>query len=97
MSRSWHWRNTWRPARFFFLDAKAGVVLLLALLHIRPWTIALAAGIVSLFWWPERKGLGFPEALKAARAWLAGRDRPPVKRVKLRRRVDYEHEGWAGR
>ena len=85
-----NWRDTFKPARFIVLDAKVGVAILVSLLHIRPWTIALALGVTGLFWWLERKGLSFDAALRGARAFLAGKDRPPVKRARLRRRIDHD-------
>jgi len=84
-----HWRNTYRPARFFFLDVRAGVVILLSLIHIRFWTIGLDLVVVALAWWVERIGLGFMGAVRAAREWLAGRIRPALPAHKVRRKVDY--------
>jgi hypothetical protein len=33
-----HWRDTYRPAQFFFMDARAGIPTLAMLLHVRYWT-----------------------------------------------------------
>lgn len=90
-----HWRNTYRPARFFFLDVRAGVVILLSLIHIRFWTIGLDLIVVVLAWWVERIGLGFMGALRAAREWMAGRVRPALASHKVRGKVDFSHRQMA--
>lgn len=84
-----HWRNTWKPARFFMMDARAGIPLLGASLYIRTWTLLLAAGIVFGFWWMERQGMTFPSAVRAIRCKLTGKLRPAKRRKKIRHPVDY--------
>jgi len=84
-----HWRNTYKPARFFFLDVRVGVVILASLIHIRFWTIALDVVVIFLGWWIERIGLGFMGALRAAREWVAGPIRPALPMNKVRRKVDF--------
>jgi len=84
-----HWRDTYRPARFFFLDVRAGVVVLLTLLWIRPWTIMLALASVALAFYFERLGLNPPGAWRAFRSYLAGKDRPALPFHKIRRPIDY--------
>lgn len=86
-----HWRNTYRPARFFFLDVRAGVVILLSLIHIRFWTLTLDVVVIILAWWVERIGLGFMGAVRATREWFAGKIRPALPPHKVRRQVDYSH------
>lgn len=86
-----HWRNTFRPARFFFLDVRVGVVTLCALLHLRVWTVSIVLLIILLAWWTERIGLSFPSAMRAGRSWLAGTVRPALAPYKVRRKVDYGH------
>jgi len=85
-----HWRNTFKPARFAFMDARAGVPLLAALLHVRPWTMALAAAAIGVFWYLERVGMSFPAAARGVRAWFAGSLRPAKRPSKVRCRVDYD-------
>jgi intracellular multiplication protein IcmT len=84
-----HWRDSYRQARFFFLDARAGIAVLLVLVHIRPWTIALAVVAIGLSWWTERIGLGVSGALRAVRDWFAGPIRPALPAHKIRQQVDY--------
>lgn len=84
-----HWRNTYKPARFFFLDVRVGVVILASLIHVRLWTITLDLIVVLLAWYVERIGLGFMGAMRAAREWLAGPVRPALAAHKVRRKVDY--------
>jgi intracellular multiplication protein IcmT len=87
-----HWRNTYRPARFFFLDIRAGVIILASLIHIRLWTITLDVIVVILAWYIERIGLGFDGALRAVRAWFAGEVRPALPAHKIRRIVDFQRQ-----
>ena len=84
-----HWRDTYKPARFFMLDARAGVPIILCALHIRPWTIGIALLVVILFWVLERRGLSFQSAFRAFRAELAGNHRPALGTTKIRGHVDY--------
>lgn len=84
-----HWRNTYRPARFFFLDVRVGVIILASLIHLRYWTIALDVIAVVLAWWVERIGLGFMGAMRAAREYIAGPHRPALPHHKIRNLVDF--------
>lgn len=84
-----HWRNTYRPARFFFLDVRVGVVILASLIHIRLWTLTIDVIVLILAWWVERIGLGFMGAVRATREWCAGKIRPALPAHKVRRRVDF--------
>jgi len=84
-----HWRETFKPARFSIMDARAGVPLLAMLLHIRPWTITVTAIIIIVFILLERRGLSVPSAFRAFRAWVIGDARPPLSHVKVRGHIDY--------
>ncbi len=84
-----HWRNTQKPARFFFLDARAFLAILLFLAHARLWTFVLAIFIMLVFWIMERRGLTFDSALRAFRCWLLGIRRPANSRRAKRRWIDY--------
>lgn len=85
-----HWRETYKPARFFFMDARAGVPVLLTLLHFRVWTVFLTTLWIALFWLLERRGLSFQTSLRALRAWMIGDERPRLPLFKERGRIDYE-------
>ena len=72
----WHWRNTMKPVRFLKFDARVGIFLVLVLVHARVWTLVLFIVVMTLFWFLERKGLVFNAALRAARSWMTGPERP---------------------
>jgi intracellular multiplication protein IcmT len=86
-----HFRNTYKPARFFFLDVRVGVVIAASLLHVRPYTIAIDLIVIALAWYVERLGMGVPGAVRAFRAWLAGPYRPGLPIHKIRRKVDFQY------
>jgi hypothetical protein len=85
------WRYSMKPARFFFLDARAGVALLVAMLHISTITFSIAGIVIAVFWYLERIGITFPAALRALRAHCAGRFRPPRAPHKMRMKVDLDY------
>lgn len=84
-----HWRNTQKPARFFMLDARAFVAVLIFLVHARLWTFVLAVLMMVVFWFLERRGLTFEASLRAFRSWILGRYRPANHRRSIRRWIDY--------
>ena len=85
-----HWRETYKPARFFAFDARAGIPILGMLLHIRWYTVTLVIVILLFFWFLERKGLSVPAAFRAFRGWVIGDFRPARRKFKIRRRIDYD-------
>lgn len=85
-----HWRNTQKPARFFFLDARCFFAILLFLVHARTWTFTIAVIIMMIFWLLERRGLTFESAIRSLRNWFLGKRRPATRRSYIRRMVDYE-------
>lgn len=85
-----HWRDTYRPARFFFMDARAGIPTLLMLLHVRYWTIAISVVVIAVFYYFERLGVDAGGAVRAFRAWIIGDHRPARIFHKIRAPVDYE-------
>ncbi|MDD5585657.1 MAG: IcmT/TraK family protein [Alphaproteobacteria bacterium] len=84
-----HWRNTQKPARFFFLDARAFLAILFFLMHARLWTFVLVLAVMFSFWLFERHGLTFDAALRAIRCWFVGIRRPANSGRACRRWVDY--------
>lgn len=84
-----HWRNTQKPARFFFLDARAFLAILFFLMHARLWTFVLVLAVMFSFWLFERRGLTFDAALRAIRCWFVGIRRPANSGRACRRWVDY--------
>lgn len=87
-----HWRNSMKPARFFFLDARAAVPFVFALLHLRWYTLVIAAVTTLVFYVLETRGLNFVAALRAFRVWLVTKKRPNVKHSDRTRMVDYGFE-----
>lgn len=87
--RSWHWRNSMRPARFFALDARAAIPFIILLFHFRVSTLIVTIAITGFFRHLERKGMTFPSALRAMRSWFVGQSRPAWLSVRRRRMVDY--------
>ena len=83
-----HWRNTQKPVRFFFLDARAFIGILFFLIHARVWVLILALFLLFIFWVFERKGLMFGAALRAIRGWFVGKYRPANSRRAKRYTVD---------
>lgn len=86
-----HFRNTFRPARFFFMDVRVGVVILASMMHVRSYTIAIDVLAIALAWYVERIGTGVPGGVRAFRAWLAGPYRPAHQIHKIRQKVDFQH------
>ncbi len=87
--RSWHWRNTMRPARFFSLDARAAIPFFVLLFYFRIITLVMTIIITVIFSLLERKGLTFPAALRSFRCWLTGQRRPGWYWMRKRKIVDY--------
>lgn len=87
-----HWRDSYKPARFFFMEAKAGVPILATLLHFRFYTVIPTLIWVVLFWFLERRGLNFTTAFRAFRAWIIGDLRPARNVFKTRARIDYDRQ-----
>jgi intracellular multiplication protein IcmT len=85
-----HWRNTQKPVRFFVLDARASLAVLLFLVHMRLWTFVLAIFIMITFLLLERRGLTFAASLRALRCWLVGTRRPGNNRRAFRYWTDYD-------
>ncbi len=73
---NWHWRNTMRPVRFFGFDARASIIAPILLFYPRVSTVIFSLMLLFLFRQLERRGLSFPAALRAFRAWVIGKYRP---------------------
>lgn len=86
---NWHWRNTMRTVRFLAFDARAALPLPLLLVYARLSTLLLTIATLMLFRFLERKGLTFPAALRNARSWMTGKDRPGWIGVQHRKFIDH--------
>ena len=67
-----HWRDSARPAKFFFIDAKAAFPMILFLVHIKWWTFILAAVFMTFFTLLGRYGYSVEVFLRIFRSFLAG-------------------------
>ena len=84
-----HWRNTQKPVRFLFLDARAFIGVFVFLVHARLWVLTLAVTSLVFFWFLERRGLSVEAAVRATRSWLIGRKRYATHRKGRRHYIDY--------
>lgn len=69
------WRETHKPGKFLIFEGRVVVVLLLAVMHIRPWTIMLAFSVMGVLYYFSRKGVPADAILRYLRARLVGRRR----------------------
>ena len=86
------WRETQRPAKFMFLDARIVVFAALALLHFRIWTLALLCVAAAILFVLERKKINPSSLPRIIGACLGGpgiRARSPAEE---RHGVDYAFE-----
>lgn len=83
-----HWRDTARPVRFFTVDARASFPLLLALMHMRKWTLGFALVVIVIFFILERFGLTLPLAMRRLRLFFIGNKRPAMVKAKKRTFLD---------
>ncbi len=86
------WRETQRPARFMFLDARIVVFAALALLHFRIWTLALLACAAAALFLLERRGINPRSIPLFIRSWLLGPEIPARPPGEERYSVDYGFE-----
>ena len=86
------WRETMKPARFLIFDGRAVLVLMPAIMHLRPWTLMLAILTMFVFWWFERKGVPAQAILRWLRARLIGQRRSARGVFEERTAVDFGFE-----
>ena len=86
------WRDTMKPAKFLIFDVRAALALFPALMHLRPWTIALAIAVMGVFWWFDRKGIPADSILRYLRARLVGPRRSARGAHEERLPVDFGFE-----
>lgn len=84
-----HWRNTARPPRFMSLDYRAGIFLILFMMHMRLWTFVLMILVFLILFFLERRGLTLPLAMRRLRVWVSGPIRPALARVHKRDMWDH--------
>ena len=82
------WRDTMRPVRFYTFDARLLALLVLWLFAPAWWTTAAVVLAASALRVAEARGYRLHAALRALRAWTAGR-RTALHARRLRRFVDF--------
>lgn len=82
------WRDSMRPVRFYLIDARLVVLLVLWLFAPSWWTTAAVVLAVAALRVAEARGYRLGAALRAVRALSAGR-RPALHVRRARRFVDF--------
>ena len=82
------WRDSMRPVRFYLIDARLLVLVVLWLFLPTWWTTAAMVLAVTALRVAEARGYRLRAALRAVRAWTAGR-RPALHARRARRFVDF--------
>jgi hypothetical protein len=86
------WRETHKPGKFLMFEGRVVIVLLLMVMHIRPWTIALAFMVMGVLYFFQRKGVSADSILRYLRARLVGRRRTARGVHNRRVPVDFHFE-----
>lgn len=86
------WRETHKPGKFLIFEGRVVIVLLLMVMHIRPWTIALAFTVMGVLYFFDRKGVPAASILRYLRARLVGRRRTARGLHNERVPVDFHFE-----
>ena len=82
------WRDSMRPVRVYGFDSRLLMLLMIWLFVPAWWTTALLVCAIAAFRIAEMRGYRFGAALRAVRAWSAGR-RHALNGQRLRRFVDF--------
>ena len=73
-----HWRDSARPAKFFFIDFRAVFPIFIMLMHIRWWTFVLAIIMTAFFAILHRYGFTVIVFGRWLRSFFAGKRRSAV-------------------
>jgi len=87
-----YWRETHRQPRFLVFDGRLVILILLALMHIRPWTVVAVLTVMLILFYFERKGVSADSILRFLRSNLVGRYRSARGYDAERRPTDYGFE-----
>ncbi len=87
-TRAVSWRDSMRPVRVYGFDSRLLMLLTIWLFVPAWWTTALLVCAIAAFRIAEMRGYRFSAALRAVRAWSAGR-RHALNGQRLRRFVDF--------
>jgi predicted acetyltransferase len=86
------WRETHKPSKLLIFDGRVVVLLLLALMHMRIWTVALAFFAMFILWWFDRKGVPADAIVRFLRSAIVGRKRSARGLHEERTAVTFSHE-----
>lgn len=86
------WRETHKQVRFLIFDGRVIVLLLLAAMHFRVWTVTLAIVSILVQWGFSRKGVSADDILRFIRASIVGRRRTARGHGAERSVVDFGFE-----
>lgn len=79
------WRDSGKPVRFFGVDGRAAVGLVLVLLHISVVTLAISISLMVIFSTLERFDYTLPNAARKFRVMISGRKKRAKNPVLLRK------------
>lgn len=89
-----HWNHSYKPARFFTLDARIMVLIVPTLLHFRYYTVLPVLAVAAILYYVERRmEMSVSSAGRAVRSFLAGRIRPGRVQSKQRQPIDFDRVG----
>lgn len=83
------WRDTSLTLKFFFVDGRAMLPIIIWGLHMRMWTFFFAITCIIFFALLERKGLSLPVLFRMLRCFFAGRYKQVSDVNTFRRRCRY--------
>lgn len=87
-----YWRATMTMPRLLMFDARLIIPFTILIFHLRWSTFFLLCGSALVLWLVEHYGYSFPNAMRAIRSMIAGRDRPAVARSRFRQTRDFAFE-----
>lgn len=89
------WRETQRQPKMMFFDGRVVILMVLAIMHIRIWTIALVVVAIAILTLMERKGVGADDIIRYTRSMIVGWRRTARGPAAERSSVDYGFEDRA--
>lgn len=86
-----NWRDTYRHARLFILDARLLLLLLPMLMYIRTWTLLIViAAAGTLYYFEKRRGIDIAGSLRLLRSVIVGSNRTIRMHSRMRSSIDYD-------
>ena len=87
-----YWRETQRSPRFLCFDSRIVIFMGLALIHFRPWTMALLGIAAAALLWMDWKGINPANIVRHIRTFLGGPVIKARRQSELRQPIDYGFE-----